>query len=739
MAGQDQLVPLKPQPVFQVSPLVPQPAVTGQQNAGMQPAVQSGQPQQSQGQEVASGSATGMPSLVASADVGAGLLANIFQTNEQTAAAEMATMKANNAIDDSAQTAINQAYEGAQGAFENMTRIKRWEGSGLTEVLGLFDSDWNAGVQEMNLKATQLKITQIEDRAKTMKAINERTPELSKLAGNLAKANYDAFGKGLDLEIKGMDARIRAEQENRTAQVAAVDRLPIEGVRSALKQAKAGKGDYVGLEGLLEHRIDQEEKADLELDNLRLNMQEKRMDLADKSMRRFASYLPVNYLQTAVTDAMQKNQASIMVNAGKKGKFEIPLPLAQQVLQENIAREDNARKAVAVRVAAEAQLPETINQILASTSAMATVDPRAGHELGLVSQVAKGINPNDVNSVRQGIAFLDASKARIKTITEEVAKTYEGKDAQQAIINYGATGTFTDVGGQAVVKATIGNFGVQKSSKYNTAWDAINTAVASKLSAQGAGGMDWQTSEQGGSYPTDTAMVMAMLSQNKSKLSSSTIVDQVLSDPAINQQVINAISDTVKPNALITTIQSLASGENSDPIWKQLLANPSMMSVDGALDVPRLIETLEQQSVTTGYKANYVNVFKDKLRRYGTEADMQASQDPSYTISDRALEARYFGSRPQSAIVADLYKEVDVVGRTTAAEMRKRIQSDLTGQTETNAGLPAATQAALSDTGGFGMPGGWGPNSAQQINQVPSSTGAKLTTQQVRSLFGNGR
>lgn len=745
MAGQDQLIPKDPDaPVFQVSPLVPQgapaPDVSSPTTGNTQVAANtttnggSGQPPASQEQPVVAGSAP-VATSGTSADAGAGLLRDIFQSKKDTLAATAQAMKANAAIDDQSAQQTSKLFDSTMAAYDNMKKIEAWHATGVPGILGLFDSDWNSNYQRVQLQSNQVAATQISDRAQTLKEVNNRVPQLAALAGQLAGSAYDVYNKQRQLEqgdqtihLKAIETQIQLEQEGRLEVANNVDKLSLAQKQQQLALANKGQGSFVGAQGILEKGINDEQKAHEELQQLQLNVAEGNDKLAETRLNRFASYLPVSQLTPLVNAAMKNNQGQIDLPIGNGKTMHMPLPVAQQALSNNQAQEVKLRGQLATQYVADQQIPDKINQVTSSAAALATLDPRAGHELNIIHRSLDGLDYKDLNSVRMGADALDASQKRISDIAGEVAQQFTGKEAQAAVKNFVANGGVLDsTGGKAIIVDTVGNFGIQSTSKYKDAFDVINRQVATKLQAQNAGGRDWSNTDYS---HLDTASVMAMLNQNKTKLSQSNIAQQVLSDPTVNNQVVQAVKNTIRPNALITSIKSLAGDKGAAPIWGQLLQDPSQWSQDGAISSRKLLETLEQQSVTTGYKANYGNALIDRMKKYGVQADTLAARDPSYTMADRALEASVFGSRPHQAVVGDMVRELQVMKNSVSTKMKALINQDVTGQTDQQAlhDQQSAEAAAGAPIPGFAPPG-----------QSPSATGAKLNTQQMKALFANGQ
>lgn len=740
MAGQDQAIPQDTDPLntVQISPLVPQPAAP--EPAGNVVVAANDQPRPSQGS-----GAVSAPLPNASADAGAGLLQDILKSKSDAIVATKTAMEANNSIDNASALSMSKLYDSTMASYDNLKKIERWQPTGLPSILGLFDSDWNQKYQSINMQSNQVSAQQIADRATTMKNINNQVPALLKLSGDMATEAFNVYKdqrqlnqQDQDITLRSIQTKIQMEQEGRTEVVNAVDRLSLQQKQAALAQAQQGKGQFVGAEGLLTDGIHKEQSAELSLAQLRTAVQSGNDDLASKELDRFTSYLPVSQLQPAVDNAIKNNQAVISMPTDKKGNMiHIPLPVAQKALAANLQQETQLRTQVATQYATDNQIPQKINEVTATAAALSLADPRAGHELTIIGNQLKGLDYKDMNSVRMGGEALSASQARLKQIADDVSKTYQTPEAQQAIKNYAATGgNFTDQGGKAVVADTVGNYGATNTMRYKAAMDVVNQQVAAKIAAKQSGGMQFRSSGNGTTPGNlDQTTIMALLSQNKAAIKDSDIVNQVLGDPTTNAQVIAQIKNTVKPQALITVIQSLAADKGASPIWATLLQNPANMSANGAIDQRTLSQFLERQSVSTGYKVNYNNALLARMQKYGSRADEMAAHDPSYTIADRALETSVFGAKPQSSIVGDLYNEMKVLGQSAHAEMQQRIQSDVSGQTAREASqqnTPASQGLAFND-----LPSSF-PAATPKAG-IPSATGLPLTDADIRSLFQGGK
>jgi len=694
--------------------------------------------------------------------------AQIAQLGETGIAADISASQKNVA----AMTAYTQAsqsnYNTTIQAYDNLRRINRWGGENtpIAKILGFFDSDWNANVQRINVQEATEKQTQLGVQLKTQLDINEQIPALvSKMEGfaqknftNLVNLNQDERAQQAQvlaeqagqrdaarLMLEKVKTQIDLSQEQRAAQDRAVANMSLEQKQVALQDAKTNPNSrFKSIGGALEKGIADEQAAEVALHNSQNAAANGDIELQQKSLSVFAHNLPTSHLAPLVEQALQKGDAMITLGQGKDA-VQLPVPIAMQALNDNQKAEQSAQQTLIQDETNRLALPERVGAATVAARGMASIDPEAGANVKMLNYKAQELGPNP--TFQQVQAFSQTVKAiedRNAAIAEKFASNFQSKDAQGAVKEFGKTGTFSSTGAQAVLSDSIGNYSLQKTTKYSGAFALLNTQVATALK------QSQMNSSTSLSPNMDGASIIAALNAGKKNPKLNEIRDNVLNDPTVMQGVANSVKGTITKDSLVQALVALANQKGANPTWQSILQNQGEYSSGNGssivIDPTKLAIYLEKQSVLSGGKVNFNQTFMNALRAVGANADQNSNSDPNYTVYDHALETTIFGGKPHSAVVGDFLNSYSRVASRAHQEMAARVNADRSGQTTSN-----EKRDALND---LTVIPGIGPvteNSAlyptdnmmrKSVSDVtdqntPSATGiGSLTVQELKSLYG---
>lgn len=668
-------------------------------------------------------------------------------------------MKANASINQAASGQLDTVYKDTLAAYDNLQRINRVP-QGISNLLGFFDNDWNAKNQALTIQEKNLQAEAITNRSNAQIAINNQLPALAQKQADIAKLGYDAFidQNKIALQVRGADqedqrirlaavqTRIAMSQEQRAAFEFQVKGLSSEQLQAAIPDAKAGKGPFANQAGLLQERLYNEQQAGIALHDAIAASQEHDSVAANAAMTRFAGNLPAYQLQPLVDQALQTGAPLITLGDPKKPEQQvhIPVPIAEKALADNQALETAARGIITQQHIQDQQIPERLNNAVTAAAALSSADPRAANALLTLSSANAQLgNHPTYEGIQQLDSIIGSTEGMLKNISTDLSKQFSSKDAQAAVLHFGTIGSFTPVGAQAVLGDSLGTFALGRTTKYADAFSTLNTKIAETLAKQDVQGAP-VSAASGPNGQIDIQTILAM-GQKQSRQRLAQISQELLADPATLKQVAGQMAGTIQASAPADILTGLSAGQHANPIWKEILTNPGQVTnnVNGQhqFDLGKLFTVLERKRVETGGKIDFAGAFLAAAQNYAANSDRSTASDPRYTIYDHALESAVFGDKPHRAALADFLTLATTVAKRQHDDMQRRIGQDLSGATQ-NAGLRIRDTMPMIG----GADPGFGPqnlslpdnNPTRDTGNIPSSTGANLTADQVRQMFSSG-
>lgn len=706
--------------------------------------------------------ATPQQSAQTSGDPISDLLNQVVQAKQKGIDAQIAATRANAVVNSTAASQVNSLTDDSLSAYHNLQNIQRFGGSNnpIIKIMSLFDDDWSQVTQQGRVQTNQIRASQIGNQAEAAVAANNQMPTIANLQAELATSAYSGFKDILGLKIQegtlanqeqetrlhGLQYKLDAtrvgiamSQEQRDKIRFQLDGMSMDQKQAALDAAqKNPKSPWAPVAGMLQDDITKEQTAETALHTSQTAAANGDLDLHQKSLQTFANNLPVSQLTVLSNNAVQKGDSMVTMGSGKN-QVQVPLVMIQSALTHNNEVETAANNIVTQQTVNDLSLPKRMQTFNSGAAMLSSVDPRANTELQNVQMQTKTLNPKDYGSIQNFDRILTASQQRLDAIATQVANNFKDPEAKAAVVEASQTGQFTPTGGQAVVLNSMGNPALQKFTKYQPAWQLLNTKLAEKVAAAKIQGMP-DFSNSGNMSSTQALSVLAYVGKNpdaSKKLPE--LAQEVLSDPKLRQPISNAMAASIQPQAATDTLKALAGAKGASHVWQEIQQHPELVSnvQNGhtVLDPNKLATYLEQQSVMVGGKVSFMNAFLQGLQSYAYNSDDSNHNDPSYTMYDRALEASLFGQSPHRAVLSDFVNSMRVVGARAHAEMQKRIGDDISGRTQqeavnTNVGLnmlnaPDPLRGPIIQT--QNLPTG---------SDVPSATGVPLTAAQVAKLYG---
>lgn len=627
-------------------------------------------------------------------------------------------------------------------ALDNLQRIQNYGGvNPLTKIIGMFDDRFNAGVQQTRIQKDEIKTQQVQMRAQAQMQINAQLPALKQAEAQLAAQDFENQMKVVDittkfrgLEQKDIELRIsetnlliNLSQEQRAQVTQAASALGINEARQALKDARAGKGQWVGMEGILEAKINNEDKTLLEMQNIRLAIREKNETLRDKSEARLSSLIPVATAEALVTNAISTNSPFITLGQGKDA-VQLPTALVQAKLKEN----KEVQTAIETSILHDnlTQVNDRMLGAVNKAAALSVVDSGSARQNGIILQAYQQLNPQDPNSVRQFGQVIDGAHKVLDERIKVVAAGYKTADAKNAIEQFGKDGKFSVTGAQSVVQETVGNMGVAATSKFQGAWQTLNMEFAGLIKQQNLKGAPPFDPDNPNLAQSASFLAWA-LTQGQAQQKMDTMRELVMTDPLVRTKVADQIGGVVQTDNVIGALRDLSTAPNADPIWKKILdQRQNTMETNRSFDRRKLITYMEQQKAMQGPNApDYSAALTDAIRARVVSGAQTGQTDPTYTIHDRALQTQVFGDSPDQAIMSTFMGnwQADVAARKEA--MQKAIDQDVSGQTQRMS---------------FGAPpdpmSGTTRNPIELIQTAPSATGIPgMSADKMKSLYSGGR
>lgn len=619
-------------------------------------------------------------------------------------------------------------------AFDNLTRIQRW--GDVSDILSLFSEKWSETIQSSRIKKNDMIVQQQSLRAQAAQALNNVAPSLASAKKELAEQDFknqllvfDVTSKVKGLEQQDMDLLIKRNtllmdmsKEQRQQIELGAQALDIKGAKLALRDARAGKGEWVGFEGILEHKINIDEKAQLDRQNLELAVRSGNFDLQEKYQTSLAKKIPVTEAQALVLNAQATGQAVVNWRGAQ-----LPVATVMDSLAENQKTEDAVN--LSIMQSRNEVVGNLFNEVAVTATTLSSQDPRAAASAGVISRAFENVraNPGNPQVLANFHLLLKNEKTVLSGIAKTVASTYKSDEAKAAVIQLAETGKPSTQGARAVVQENMGNWGASSGGRYAPAMEILNVEYAKRiaeLNLKGAPVLD------GG---TGSAMQMLSWFSGQTYKSTDRLREEVISDPAVRQKVGSTITGIIAHDTAMRAVETLANSENGDPVWKTLKNNDGLIQTDGGFDRQKLIRYLEQKTIQGGPNGiDYNSLFSDALRAEAMKASSQGIADPRYNGNDRFLEVATFGDNPTQAALGDFIVNYEADRKQSRTQAQKSIQEDVSGKTQRDTLIEAGVWSGLSglpvdpkDVGGG-------------IKKTPSATGAPLTADQVRTLYGGG-
>lgn len=659
------------------------------------------------------------------------------------------SMKANQAIDSTTAKAVSGITDDTLDAYSNIQKadsLPGGRGGDIATILGLFNSKYDAQVQQDRIQMNTVKSSQVANTAAVLKEQNNIIPQIAEKNFALNKQIFDAQndvnklvlqGQQLDLDkyktridVARLGLEQSAEQRNRT-------NFQVQSMSTGQLEAYLQKQPNGPIAGFVQHRLTEEQQAVTNLGIAGNALQKGNIQTFNDSMTDAASHMPQSYLQTQIAAAQQKGMPYIEVPMGGK-TVQMPVDLAQAGLAKSIDVDNQVNQQLAAQEVQRSNLMPNIQTLTTSLAALSPLDSRATAQLTTLGATLKNFDGRNPAQVRQMATIVQGMMATRDQIAADHAKTMTTKEGQAGVELFGKTGKFDVTGGQAVMADSAGIGGLMKSGRYGAMWNTFGVGVAQKLVSQGI--VNSVNSPNGSADAA--AVIAAALAKPNGKQTVSAAAQAYLADPNKAKPLQDAISDKIQSSSLDDVIGQLANQKGSDPLWQHMAQNRQLYEgPDGKLDVQKLFDAMEQGTVTNhvnGKQADLTQMLLRGMRAYGANADEASSADPTYTMYDHAAEAALFGGNPAGNVLHDLTGQLTVKAMRARQTMMQRINSDVTGKTQQDAVMRADPLFEPQPGLTFDNPVAIKKHTGVDMNLVPSATGTGLTAAQVKAAYPSG-
>lgn len=579
-------------------------------------------------------------------------------------------------------TRENARTEATIQSYDNVVKASKLPGN-LSKIIGIFDSSYNMNSQKAQIEANSVKGQADAARTKTLMEINQQAPALEQTKADLAEQGYKYQMAGvqlasqltqldqgtIELKIHAAELGIKLRQDDRDKIKFALDSMTAPQAGALLKQAKSGKGEWVGKEGFLENKIDEETKSDLAISSLRRAERRGNADEIEEAQKRAAALIPSTTATQMVQTALQKQDPFITFPGGAKLPTMIVAAAANKSQEAEAAILNHAMANTAFEV--QNKMATTMTKL----ATLASADPRAGREYGVIAAARQNFDPSNPESLRNMGLLLDQSGKNADEIVKTAASTFKSPEAKAAIQQLATTGQPSVEGANAVVEESIGLPG-QALSKYKEAWDVANQEIVQRLN-QARLAPDFK----------DEKMAMNWMMMNKDRVQVSQIIKETLADTTVQSKMGAAVSSKLELGTIKATLSQLSQGSAPSGIFSQALTKyigGEFNDEKGHLSYDLMQDYLEQNTVLTKGTVDYNQTLVDALRKRAADA-VTGDDDPEKTIRDRFLETALYGTGAHHTLLEGLAARIYDNKIKVRAEKQKQLDADKSGATQNQA------------------------------------------------------
>lgn len=656
-------------------------------------------------------------------------LNNIRATQTEAAKAATDALNKNTLIQQRVYDENVQAQDSVLDSYEKLQRIER---NPIADLFALFDpKTWSKQHQLLEIEKAQLKANQSTMRGQALININNQLPALRQAEVQAAQQGFqytkDVFGivkdvseltlKQWDMRLKATDLRLKLSAEERTIRDDALKAMTVQQARQQLKLAEKGQGDWAGLEGLLEDKIDRDERQQLDIAQIKQNMENQRFDLAEKQTNSLIAGIDFAEGQRLVEQALASNSSTV----NYKG---IPIPLGKLITGVEQTRKDTEALEATSLARSNFGINQQLQKLVTQNSALATTNPEAANTLQAISQFATQTDRTNPYQLQRFKSFLDAMQVQTDNNLKQLQANYTTPQAKAAIEDFAKTGIPNPLSAHSVVEDALAQPGIAATGKLAPVWSELRKQYADRVQQLNPANMPaFNTSSNQG-----IQQMMLYLARNPTKnlpdIRAETVQGLQGSDQ-INDAV-NGIFHLDTTKAVLDTL-STAPGPGAS-VYLNLVRDPrKIVDAEGHVDPTKIARYLAQQTVLNGQRADYLQTFIEALRTHNTQAS-SVTADPGLTVEDQHLLTTLYGPNAIGSI-----NQAYLSFMTQEAEIQRRnveegIRQDITGQTQRR-----ALSSIVSGDPDFGLD----PKTRDAlIRQVPSATGLDVTADEIKAIYG---
>ena len=674
------------------------------------------------------------------------------KANAETATTMDQAARANTSTLNSLREIQNETGDVINNAYSNLQRIGRFNDidPGISAILSIFDSDWSQRKQSAIIDQANARLNDATTRASTVMKINSDAVDMSR---ERARSVEQTWRMKMDMQSKYFESqrlRLALAKEERDVldqQIAAIDpdKLP-----ALIEQAKSGKGPFTNYIGLLQKRNEDWNKLRVTNDKLRLEYSDQARKSHDEAAIRFLSNMPPEVLAHNLNEMDKKGMTEFKT---KDGVVFDRLQL-QQAIAASAKNEEEAVSAINQSDIEANNVPGSMQEVAKANAGLAAFDPtlNINPELDRFNRRMKD-DQSSLAFSQNLIAARDAAKKQLDANLERLQSRYETKEAKEGVKNAAMNGGFFTSSLQAapVLIEELASPGVaegaffsetlldmqsgfnnllkrkydinDEASKYGTG-DNINLMDFIKTPGRAT-----KLTDLGAAYFSDANNRERAKTQISGK-SAAAIVSSAINYLASDQRV--------GPNGAYTVQNDTFWTETRDK-FKDFRADPG--NPFSPIDTDRLIRTLFTEDLKNKGQKDYVNQFLGAVEAVAPHFEQEFFARNDITGVDRAVIGLLYGQNFGKAVSVGLTRRLAEQAAALKSQMETRIQDDLS---------PAGDMSYISqvthspggypDIGILTVPGTVTLDSVfgkMTPDQRRSSTGADLTVQQIRELYGN--
>jgi len=653
--------------------------------------------------------------------------------------AKIDATKQNAALQNGIITAYQNQQEVTDDALPKIQFLDRFSGlpgdlgeagQAITGLLGMFDTDFNRKYQTNRIAAAQQRTSDVTQMVQAQMDVNNAQPTIASLQAGIAENKMNAIKSGLDLNKEYLgylqeDLGYRASLTDRQQQLLRVT------VSDASNNEVARRAQIQG-----------PEQGVWQVENYRRMEFKDNFDAAqqNKSIANLSKLLSTLRPEELAAGIQQADNAGsdiiAMRNPFNHTVIQIPVSLAKDAYVKSQKQANDYSNMVAANYADRNSLQDRLAGMTSSLSFLGGMDPKLAGVSRAFQTLPKVGSQMGLGDMHMLNGMLNQADLQVQASAKAISGKIPTKEGQQAFLNAARTGYFTPADATNFLAATAVNPGNTDTSLFRDSFASLRKAEEDAVASSLKGGVG--------------SGIFATMVTNPTK-GKQMAMGQVLQDPAVLKQTKIDVTNQIGALAMRRAMQLLASDPRAAPVWKQLAApeNQYLWSDNtGSINPRVLADTLGKMELEAtaangpggrNMRGVYLNTYQQALNRVRQNARPVLGADPELTVYDHALAARLFGgASPYVEGANGAYNAYLQESQNSQRDLGNLIRQDVNGQTVQRSEAAMAHDRAymVGSPVGNPMADAFVMHKLQPLSEdkVMSSTGARLTVQQMRQL-----